>query len=188
MGRPTRLTREIAKAIEDRVRIGLPLTVAAEQVSIGGGLACEWVQRGEGTHCDPSKKKRRIYADFAERIKKAVADDQARRIGRIEQAARGGQVVARRTVTKPNGEVITEEKWSEPQWTADMTHLERRYPDQWGRRIVEHTGPQGGPMEFTFLIQRAVPSNGHGELDVTPQLAITAGGNGGNGHGGNGDG
>lgn len=182
MGRPTRLTPEIAKAIEDRVRLGLPLTVAGEQVGIMSSTVCDWAARGDGRI--PGRRYRRIYSDFSERIKKAIADDQARRIGRIEQAARGGQVIARRTVTKPSGEIITEEKYQEPQWTADMTHLERRYPDQWGRRIVEHTGANGGPLEFTFLIQRAIPSNGHGELDVTPRLAITAGGNG----GGNGDG
>lgn len=182
MGRPTLLTQEIARAIEDRVRIGLPVSIAGEQVGVSASTVCQWMQRGEGQH---PRQKRRIFVEFVERIKRAIADDQARRIGRIEQAARGGQVVARRTIRKPNGEVLTEEKYSEPQWTADMTHLERRYPDQWGRRIMEHTGPQGGPMEFTFVIQRAVLDNGHPAIDVTPTLAIASGGN---GHGGNGDG
>lgn len=46
---------------------------------------------------------------------------------------------------------------------------------------VEHTGQDGGPVEFTFLIQRADDSQA---IDVTPQKALT----GGNGHGnGNGD-
>ncbi len=52
-------------------------------------------------------------------IKKAELDGMRRRLQRIERAAEEGA------------------------WQADMTWLERRYPDQWGRRdrtTVEHTG------------------------------------------------
>jgi hypothetical protein len=168
---------------------------AAESVGVDGGIACNWVARGEGRDKRP---KRKVFEEFAKAIRKAQAENVMRRIGRMEVAAKGGTVIAKRTITKPTRQVdasgnpvmttITEEKYQEPQWTVDGWFLERYDPERWGRRIIEHTGPQGGPMEFTFLIQRAIPSNGHGELDVSPQLAITAGGNGGNGHGGNGDG
>ena len=178
MGRPTRLTPEIAKAIEDRVRLGASLSAAGESIGVATSVACEWMERGEGRS---ERGKRQIYVDFAEQVRKAQAEDQLRRIGRIEQAGKGGQVVARETITKPTGETIIREKWSEPQWVADMTHLERRYPQDWARHsVTEHTGPGGGPIQLeevatafyarvTRILARlpaALPAGGHGQPDA----------------------
>lgn len=156
MGRPTRLTPEIAEAIEKQVRLGAPVSVAAEALGLDGAMACEWVARGEGRDKRP---KRKVYVQFAQRIKKAASEDVLRRIRRIDQAGEGGQVVARETITKPTGETIIREKWSEPQWTADMTHLERRYPQEWGRRM-EHSSPGGGPLPSAIQVyQIFLPEN-----------------------------
>jgi len=38
-------------------------------------------------------------------------------------------------------------------WQAAAWRLERKYPDKWGRRRVEVTGPGGGPVQT-----QAVPS------------------------------
>ena len=40
----------------------------------------------------------------------------------------------KKTITKSDGSVIEEEQFAQPQWLADMTHLERRHPDRWGRK------------------------------------------------------
>lgn len=38
------------------------------------------------------------------------------------------------------------------QWQAAAWHLERKYPERWGRRqFLEHTGARGGPLETKDL-------------------------------------
>jgi hypothetical protein len=150
-GRPTKLTAALARAITDAVRLGLPLAVACARAGVGVATVSEWVARGEGR--DPDRRPTKAYADFAAALRKARADDQARRIDRIEQAARGGAVVQRATHTKPDGTTTVTEKYAEPQWTADAWHLERSDPAHWGRRDRhEVTGRDGGPVELVVKV------------------------------------
>ena len=135
MGRPTDLTPELQQVLCDAVRLGVPLSHACASAEIGLSTVKEWVERGEGTHV--TRKATPLYASFAAALKKARADDQARRLARIEQAARGGAVVRCKTTTttKRDGSTVTvvEETRSEPCWTADAWHLERSDPENWGR-------------------------------------------------------
>jgi hypothetical protein len=55
-------------------------------------------------------------------------------MARLEQAAKGGQVLYEKVTHYPDGKVQTERRLSEPQWTADAWVLERTRPDQYGRR------------------------------------------------------
>jgi hypothetical protein len=134
MPKPT-LTPELQQSIANAVPVGVPYVKAAVMAGVSASTALEWLQRGEGTH---KRRKTPLYAEFAEAIKKAQAEDQARRVARIEQAARGGQVLAEKTTTtvKPDGTTVTvrELKYSGPNWVADAWHLERTDPKRWGRR------------------------------------------------------
>src|SRR3990167_5302678 len=105
MGRQTKLTPEIAEAIEQGVRAGACVGVSARRLGIAEETAEEWVRRGEGR----SKERRQIepYASFAVRIRKAEADDELRRIALIAKAGTGGEVTYRRTTTKADGAVVT---------------------------------------------------------------------------------
>src|SRR3972149_3555723 len=151
-GRPTRLTQEVAEAIEDAVRLCGHIAPAAQQIGILGAMACEWVERGEGRH--PTRPKTKLYANFAERIRRAQGETVLRRIKRIEKSAEGGTIIAKRTMTKPTRaigpdgypimETITEERYQEPQWNADTWFLERFDPERWGRRLVQVEGDVGG--------------------------------------------
>lgn len=40
-------------------------------------------------------------------------------------------------------------------WTAAAWKLERRYPNEYGRRVHELSGPGGGPLTFVSLLQEA---------------------------------
>src|SRR6188474_3390188 len=122
MSRPTKLTAELAAALADAVRLGLPLSLACERAGVGVSTVEDWIARGEGRH--KSRQSAPLYAEFAAALKRARAEDQARRIARIEKAAKGGAVTFRRTTTKRDGSVVTEERFAEPQWTADAWHLE----------------------------------------------------------------
>lgn len=168
MGRPTLLTPEIRDAIARAVSLGISFTAACELADVDHSTGSDWLARGEGRKEDrPALPE---FVAFATAIRKAQAQDEARRVARIEQAGRGGAVVYERTYQKPDrvvrkqdgsmieekGERTTEVRYSEPQWTADMTHLERRYPKTWARRErMEVTGEGGGPVEFILGLRQA---------------------------------
>jgi hypothetical protein len=135
MPRPPKLTPPLQAGIVNAVSIGVPYLQAALLAGIGQSTAMQWRQRGEGTHRRPQTP---LFVAFVEAIKKAEAEDQARRVARIEQAARGGAVVyEKETVTeKADGSKVTvrEVRRLPPQWVADAWHLERTDPKRWGRR------------------------------------------------------
>src|SRR5947208_11406900 len=98
MGRPTKLTTELATALLDAIRLGVPLSLACDRAEVGVDTVNEWIRRGE--HRDGGRSGRgaaQRYVAFAAAVKKARAEDQARRIARIEKAAKGGAVTFRRT-------------------------------------------------------------------------------------------
>jgi hypothetical protein len=130
MARPT-LTPRLQAAIVKAVRGGVPYVQAAMLAGISKSTALQWRQRGEGTHTRPQTK---AFVDLVDAIKKAEAEDQARRVKRIEQAAKGGAVVYEKKTTYPDGRVVREVRKLPPQWVADAWHLERTDPKRWGRR------------------------------------------------------
>lgn len=130
-GRPTRLTPELQQKIVTAISGGIPFQTACRMAGVNEVLACEWRQRGEGTHKRP---KTPLYAEFAEAVARARAQDEARRVLRINQAGQGGTVVYEKTTTFPDGRVLREVRRSEPSWQADAFHLERIYADRWGKR------------------------------------------------------
>jgi len=143
MPRSTKLTSGIQTAITQAVSVGVPYLQAAVLAGIGESTAKQWRQRGDGTHGRPSTP---VYVAFVADLKKAEAQDEARRIARIEQAAQGGMVVYEKTVTYPDGRTVTEVKRTAPEWTADAWHLERAHPERWARK---------DRYDLNFVVQRA---------------------------------
>lgn len=136
-GRRSKLTPAIHRAIVKAVATGMHPHRAAALVQISEATIKEWLARGEGRHS--TRPAHALYRAFWYDIHHAVAEDERRRIARIEQAGQGGAVISHRTVEKLNkaGEVIeriTEVKSAAPEWQADAWHLERSQPDVWGRR------------------------------------------------------
>lgn len=142
-GRPTKLTPGLEHAIVTAVTGGVPYLQAAMLAGVCNGVALEWRERGEGRH--PTRPSTPLYAAFADAIKKAESADEARRILRINQAGQGGTVVSETTITHPDGRVEREVKRTNPQWQADAWHLERKYPDRYGRRLQ---------ADFTLQVQK----------------------------------
>jgi hypothetical protein len=163
VGRPAKLTADLHVTLVNAVRLGTSLPVAAAYMGLSPHTVKEWVRRGEGWDGRPTTG---LYATFAVDIKRAQAADEVRRIARLEEAARGGKVLARKTKTtevlNAQGEVVkrwTEERYSEPQWTADAWFLERSYPDRWGRRER---------VDVRLQIERVVQHVAH-ELGLQPE-------------------
>jgi hypothetical protein len=137
-GRTPKLNPQIQKAILDGIALGLPLGIVGDFVEVDSNTLQEWIRRGEGR--DPDRPATPLYALFATAVKKARAADVARRVQRIEKAAKGGTVVYTKVTKKPDGTEIREEKISAPVWTADAWHLERTDPANWsgvGPRLAE---------------------------------------------------
>lgn len=132
MPRKTKLTPAIQEAIVRAVSAGVPLVQAAALADVEERTVYEWLQRGIGAL--PGRAPSALYAQFAQNIQKARAEDEMRRIKRIEAAGNGGAIIYEKTTTYPDGRVVREVKHAEPQWTADAWHLERSRPDAWGKK------------------------------------------------------
>ncbi|MDP3937833.1 MAG: hypothetical protein Q8R92_06825 [Deltaproteobacteria bacterium] len=124
------------------------------------------------------------YASFATRIRKAEAEDELRRIALIAKAGTGGEVSYRRTTTKADGAVVTEERLLAPEWTANAWHLERKHPERWGRKErVEHTGKDGGPIDARVVFYLPEPTRRVAVLEAPASRVLPPAGPGGNGGG-----
>lgn len=161
MPRRTKLTPEIHKAIVQAVTGGVSLEQAAALAEIHHVTVLEWIQRGENGH--PRRPAISPYAEFAADIKKARAQDEARRVLRINQAGQGGAVIYERTITYPDGRVEREVKRSGPQWQADAWWLERTRAEVYGRREK---------VDVRMTIQQAAQKVAE-ELGMTPEEVLT---------------
>ena len=131
-GRQSTLTPAVADLIVKAVSAGLPLVQAASMAGVGKAAVLQWVQRGQGLH--PTRPAAQRYVDFVDQREKGRSQDMLRRVLRIEHAAKGGVVLAEKVTHYLDGRIMRETKYTEPQWTADAWHLERSYPEHWGRR------------------------------------------------------
>jgi hypothetical protein len=152
-GQQPKLKAEVQQKICQAVAIGVPFNRACWLAGIDDDTGREWLARGQGRDKDRPQEPR--YAAFAGAVEKARAQDIAARVARVTQAGRGGAVVQRRTVTRRDGSRIVEERFSEPQWTADMTMLERRYPEDFGRRVALEHGGGVGVIDFAAIVTEA---------------------------------
>ena len=117
-GRKSKLTPEIQKTVCDNLRGGCYVLTACARAGISEATYYSWLQKGE--------EGKRPYLEFLESVKKAEADAEALAVGTVLRVAFDPE---------------------RPNWQAAMTYLERRYPQRWGRRVVEaqveHSGPGG---------------------------------------------
>ena len=127
-GRGTRLTSEVAEKIVTAVRSGAPLEVAAQAVGVPPGTFWEWMARGEGR--DPEREGSPLYADFAERVRRAEAEAHVLTVGTIRQAVNRGS------------------------WEAARAWLRMRWPKHYAER-TEVSGPDGGaiPLEIAGVLE-----------------------------------
>ena len=95
-GRTTKLTAGLQTMITNAVMLGVPAVTAAQYAGASKAALCEWVARGEGRHQRASSK---LYVDFVDALTRAKAQDETRRLARLEQAARGRAVTYRKTTT-----------------------------------------------------------------------------------------
>jgi hypothetical protein len=130
VGRPSKLTDEVAKKICDAVRAGSYLSVAARCAGVSETTVYEWLRRAGEPEADP-----RLVA-FAEALDKADADGEVHTIG-----------VIRREIARGNTR-------------AGFELLARRHPERWARgrdpsaaeqSAVDDQPPQEPPLDLSRL-------------------------------------
>ncbi len=116
-GRPSSMTAEARTRFLEALRAGNTIQDSAEFAGRDYSTIRRWFLRG----CKPNA--RTDYREFAEDVKQASTHARVVRVTRI--AAAGARGV----------------------WQADAWWLERMFPETWGRRTVEVSGPDGGPID-----------------------------------------
>ena len=136
-GRRTRLKPEIAQKIINALRGGSTKLAAIGSVGVPESTFYGWLERGE-------RARSGRFLEFSESVKKAEADAAIRNATLVQKAAMGVDVLEKTTRTMPNGSIVVTEKKSQPQWQAAAWWLERKFPDEWGRRErIDHQLPDG---------------------------------------------
>ena len=122
MARPTKLNKDIQNKIVTAIKMGNYIETAAAVAGINKTTLYDWLKRGERekqrVENDSRKKIRKseaIYVEFSNAVEKALAEAEARDVMLISKAAN-------------------------TQWQAAAWRLERKFPDRWGRKVIEHRG------------------------------------------------
>ncbi len=123
IGRPTKLTDEVAKTFLKAIAHGCYIETACNLVGVSRDTYYGWIERANKARAKSGKltKVEQSLVEFSDSIKKTLAKSELRELEHI--------VVA-----------------GESQWQAAAWRLERRYPDRWGRTRHEVTGADGGPV------------------------------------------
>jgi hypothetical protein len=129
MARPRKINERVIDEIAKLVRAGNYLEVAAQYAGIDVVTLYDWMKRGawekerrEKPYTRP-RQDEEVFVQFSNTIKEALAEAELRDVNTITAAANDGQ------------------------WTAAAWRLERKFPKRWGRKAIEVTGADGGPIQ-----------------------------------------
>lgn len=154
-GNKTRCNKKVVDLLTKARRLGLPLSQAAKHVGVNEGTVYIWLRKGKEAIQSGHGG---IYRQLVEDLDRAEADRAADSLLRIHQAAKGGEVVERTTTTitdaQGNQTTRTVERKLPADWKADAFFLERRHPDEFGRRLrQEVVGEDGGPVKVQTWVE-----------------------------------
>lgn len=163
-GRPVTATEQILADL----RIGNYLETASKRAGLSKDTTGRWTQIGARAWRDVHEGRRRLEdltdhetacLEFSRAVDRAMSESETRLLAELERASRGGRVTT--TVVEKrdaNGQVIerSERTTTEgPDLPTLRWRLERKFPDRWGRQVVEVTGAEGGPIEVTVAERAA---------------------------------
>jgi len=122
MARPTKFSNETKHKIITAIRAGNYIETASAYAGISKNTLYDWLRRGEREKQRVEKnprykirKSEQPFVDFSDAVEKALAEAEVRDVAIIAKAA-------------------------EEQWQAAAWRLERKFPDRWGRKVIEHKG------------------------------------------------
>lgn len=158
IGRPSRLTPDIEKALIDALKGGVPLKYAAQYAGIGYRTVGRWMVRGEEADLahdagEPVPSEEVPYWRFWQAVQDARSASVVRNVALIQKAAQGGYVRKeriRRYRDPDTGQMVTEtdREYADVQWRAAQWYLQQAFPAEFRLEAqqVEVSGPGGGPV------------------------------------------
>lgn len=135
MARPSSFSPELTKRIGDALRIGATYKMAAQYGGVSYDTLNDWMNRAKRAIAspDPISPADEPYVQFLQQIQKAESDAVMGWLAKIEQEASNGN------------------------WQAAAWKLERRYPRDYSRNVLQVEGDEdGGPVKVNFYL----PDNG----------------------------
>ncbi|HXF72327.1 MAG TPA: hypothetical protein VNO79_06935 [Actinomycetota bacterium] len=160
MARPTKLSPEVQARICQAIRAGNYRETAARYAGIGISTFYAWLQRGERAAEELARlgelPRRALLAEARARGLKLPRRAKTADLPRLllgEEAAflEFRDAVERALVEAEVADVaLIERAAQEGHWQAAAWRLERMFPDRWGRRRIEHTGEDGGPIRLAL--------------------------------------
>ena len=157
MGRPSKLTPEVQKEICGHISRGLTYQDAARLSGVGRSTFMKWKADGETQESGPCR-------DLLDAVKDADSEFKKTHLNVIIKAATTPSIVTKKHVVKKGGKVVLEEITEEIRdstWQASGWLLERKFPEEFGKRI-EHAGKIDGPAPVYQLL----PAKAEGENDA----------------------
>lgn len=143
-GRKPKLTPEVIEKICKGVSLGMAYKHAASMAGISESSFYAWKERAEGA-------KSGIYLDFLEALKEAESKGVAANLQNINATAQGREEVVeiREGIDAVTGKPVkvTTKKYTGRNWQASAWILERRHPEEYGRKDkLEHSGEVNLPV------------------------------------------
>lgn len=140
IGRPTKLTPELADRFVTAMEQGHSITRAAALCGITRGTAHAWLAKGQED--DPSTPPE--FSDFSDRVTRARTEVMGKLFNAALEDALGG-VEVKRTV-RPDGSEETQV--TPPNGKIALQMMALLDPEEWTpRKALEVSGPGSGPVE-----------------------------------------
>lgn len=148
----------------EAVSAGVPIAQACLHAGISESAHFRAIEAGELAQAQADAgntltAREDAYREYRESILRARAAVAVVHVALVGKAARGGQVWKETTRREPDGSVTTEREFTRPEWKASQFLLATSFRDEFGpptRRQVEHSGPDGGPIEHAGPGETAV--------------------------------
>ena len=169
MAPPSKMNAERTERIRQAILAGGSVDDAASRGNVSSSTYYEWAARGRAAleatdqDLDAVSDDDRPFAEFAETVDRARHDWELSQVAQIQHAGQGRpyETIIEKQVLTKTGEIVTLteiRRGIEHDWRALAWILEHRNPRVYGRATrVEHSGPEGAPIEVNVddLVARA---------------------------------
>lgn len=199
-GRPPKLRQRIATntdgdpvTVHDRIVSSLAagnyIETAAALAGVSKQSVYEWLKVGAQASTDVTNRKttlakltqhQRDCIEFSDAVAEAQAQSEVRDVATLAQLARGGTAVTTKRVKKDAAgnvvETVETVETLKPDPHVLTWRLERRFPDRWGRRTLEISGPDGDaiPVEVRVAGLLAAARSRVSGREADPEVPLPA--------------
>jgi hypothetical protein len=155
-GRPSLLTPERQARLFEIVKKGNHLTTACAVVGIGTSTMYRWLEEADNaealqTDGKPLTDAQRVYLEFRDGLRLARAHAEMRAVSVIERSMEGGFVISERPIQDsngdvkygPDGEILWERTFTQPDGRLALNYLARSSPAMWGQQAAGSPGMGG---------------------------------------------